>query len=396
MVANLFIEGQIGSYDGEDGVELMDLVAQLENAKSRTRETITSVLVHVKSPGGLVETGEQMASWMEDLKKEYQVDTITNGNVASIATIPYLAGQRRIIRVMDKLMIHNPWARPEGDAKALKEYAAELEKKEKEIASIYADKTGVSIDAIRSFMSNETIIDYEKAIELNFATEKEVENVEVFAYLKSNKKKEDQIPTKIMKKLEKVVDYFMKIIDKDEKKVMLDMTTSEGVKLFADVEDMESLMGATLMIVPEEGDPTPTPAAEYLLDSGETLVTDENGVITEVKAKEEEEMSEVQKLTKRIEELTSENATALAKEKEATEKLESLKTGEFAENVLALSKGLKEVEDEKKELALFKTEFKIPKNKTFAKFTEDKVNKTLESMKDRRKEYKTKSASAVN
>ncbi len=137
--------------------------------------------IYIKSGGGSMIEGFAIYNKIEALKKEgYNIRTIANGLVGSIATVVFLAGDKRVMQSGTEFFIHNPWANASGDAEAFAKYSKELEQAENELAEFYASKTGLKFDKVKELMKENTTLRAEETIELGFATESELK---VFAFM---------------------------------------------------------------------------------------------------------------------------------------------------------------------------------------------------------------------
>ena len=69
------------------------------------------------------------------------------------------------------MMIHNAWAHASGEAADLRKVADELDRLGGQMAEIYAWRTGVEMDVVRSMMDAETWMSGEEACAAGFADE---------------------------------------------------------------------------------------------------------------------------------------------------------------------------------------------------------------------------------
>ena len=69
--------------------------------------------VRISSPGGSAFDGIAMHTILSRLS---DVDTYADSAVASSATLPFMAGKRRVMAQGSSLFIHNPWRIVAGDA----------------------------------------------------------------------------------------------------------------------------------------------------------------------------------------------------------------------------------------------------------------------------------------
>lgn len=181
-------EGVIGSYKDETGkeirgIELIDVIAQVKQFPQAK-----SFLVHVQSPGGLVDTGDSIYDYLESLKAQgISVNTITDGDVGSIATKPFLAGTTRTIVEGHELFIHNPWTQPQpGDSNQITMELHALKQKEVELRAFYQKHTNITDIGLKGLMDKETGMNADQAVTLGFATQKIGKKIKAFALLKNS------------------------------------------------------------------------------------------------------------------------------------------------------------------------------------------------------------------
>lgn len=201
MQGHIYIHGNIGSFTSEKGVEtkgveLLDVISQV-----KSQPKATSFLAHIGSPGGLVDTGDQIYDYLQSLKVNgINVDTISDSytdtetgelksGVGSIATKIFLAGTNRSIIDGHEFFIHNPWTQPQaGDSVAIKAELKALEQKETELRSFYQQHTKVTDTGLKGLMDNQTGMNADQAVTLGFATKKiTAQKVKAFAQLNNNK-----------------------------------------------------------------------------------------------------------------------------------------------------------------------------------------------------------------
>lgn len=205
MTGDIYLNGQIGSgYDEQGnfvkGVELVDVISSV-----RALGDVEAINVHINSPGGFVDVGDMIYSYLDHLKKEKKITTIAEKLVGSIATKIFLVGDERLIGDGDEFFIHNPSVNPgQSDANKLIAYAEHVAETESNLRKFYAEKTGNPEEALKPLMDVETSLDADKAIKLGFATGRKKEKV--YAKVKSNmsliddvlKLAKSMLPTKAM------------------------------------------------------------------------------------------------------------------------------------------------------------------------------------------------------
>lgn len=150
-------------------VNLDEVQRQLKEANGE------DVTVKIRSFGGDVETGftiyNELRRYAKDNKAK--VTTLGEGQVASIATVIFLAGDERILTEHTEPFVHNAWTYEMGDSKTLKRVADVLEKCNTKIAEHYALHTDLTKEEALQLMENETSITPEEAVAMRFATKVE-------------------------------------------------------------------------------------------------------------------------------------------------------------------------------------------------------------------------------
>jgi ATP-dependent Clp protease, protease subunit len=168
MEGSIYISGQIGRVGGMPGVELVDVISQVQK-----QGEATSFNVYINSDGGYVQVGIDIYNYLKSL--EVPINTIGVGVVASIATVIFMAGSKRTLRKGAEFMIHLPAGKAQGTSEDFKQYIEVMEKAEKQILSIYKAETGLSDEALLPLLKNETWMDAETALSMKFTTEAEIE-----------------------------------------------------------------------------------------------------------------------------------------------------------------------------------------------------------------------------
>jgi len=151
---------------GEVGSEItLETVIAAVNATD-TKEPIN---VHIHSGGGSVYDGLAIYNYFKNLEQE--VNTVSNGLVASIASIIFLAGKNRTINNTDNFLIHLPMSGAQGNAEDLEKTAKELRNIEDKLATIYANETSLSKESALEFMKKDEMLNVEWLKENNFVNE---------------------------------------------------------------------------------------------------------------------------------------------------------------------------------------------------------------------------------
>lgn len=156
-MSDLLLYGAIG-WD----VMALDVVREVSKAKG---EKLT---VRVNSPGGYVWEGLAIAN---AIKGHGNTTTHVDGLAASMGSVIFLAGKRRLMATGSRLMIHNPTSYAGGEANDLRAEADVLDGIANDMAAMYSEVTGgkVSVDKAREMMDAETWLSPDEAVALGFA-----------------------------------------------------------------------------------------------------------------------------------------------------------------------------------------------------------------------------------
>jgi ATP-dependent protease ClpP protease subunit len=374
MVGHIYIYGDIGKTGMDNGngfIELEDVMAQVH--KAQRQGDVSEWLVHVKSPGGLKHVGDKIYDYLNELKdKNTVVNSITDGDVGSIATKIFLVGQNRTIVGNHEFFIHNPWIDGvTGEAKDFEDIGAEMREMEDELAKFYADITGHKKGGILSLMEDGSGIRGQMAVDLGFATQhKQDVQVKVFAMTKPVEEKKHKqtksTKTKKMSKYKKFKSMVSKLVEALENNEVkdLDIPMPEGATIrIADAETEEMAAGKAAILVAADGSEQQAPEGEHMTADGRTVVVDTDGMIVSISAPE----NEMEALKNKIKEL--EGKLAAKEKKEEDVDSEDLKV--LLKDMKKATKKAKKKEAEflalQQEMRAIKTEYKIPENKVFNK-----------------------------
>ena len=315
MIGKIFITGLIGSIESEKGVELLDVIEQVKK-----QPLAESFNVYINSEGGVVDVGFDIYDYLSNIDKP--ITTIANGLCASIATVIYMAGSKRIINSNCKFMVHLPMIM--GDYMNSKDMEGEidsLKKLETTLVSFYNKTAGIEKEAIYPLMKNETFLSAEQAVTLGFATESQKE-FKAVAYFKQPKINKQMSETKINQDdknwLENQFTKIMKAFP--TKKVNLILQDENGAEVNFDAldEDATPAIGDVAVI---DGEPA---NGSYIMPSlgGVTAVFSE-GILTEIIEVEDDAVDEMAALKSENERLTNELSTQVNAVAELNGKVEA-------------------------------------------------------------------------
>ena len=169
MVGKINIIGDIGTFENVDGVEfsgveLVDVISQV-----RKQPNATSFDVYINSDGGVVDTGYDIFNYLKSLG--LPIRTIGQGVVASIATVIFMAGSKRIVTSGTKFMIHLPMGGISfATAAEMENHSKVMRQTENEIIGFYSKHLNLSKEAITPLLRNETWLTENQLKDLGFVT----------------------------------------------------------------------------------------------------------------------------------------------------------------------------------------------------------------------------------
>ncbi|WP_430009854.1 head maturation protease, ClpP-related [Methylophaga lonarensis] len=156
---------EIRIYDviGWPFVEADEFLSALDNLQADT------IKVRINSPGGSVFEGMAIYNALADSKRHVitQVDSLA----ASMASVIAMSGKERLMYKSAQLMIHNPWTIMMGDHRDFNHEADLLESIRDQLAEIYVQVSGQSMETIQQWMDDTTWMTGSKALENKFVTE---------------------------------------------------------------------------------------------------------------------------------------------------------------------------------------------------------------------------------
>lgn len=156
------------------GVSASDFASKLSG--------VTGALeVHINSGGGDVFDGIAIGNAIRAHKGP--VTTVVDGIAASIASVIFQAGRKRVVADGSMLMIHDAWGACMGSAAEMTAMAATLEKVSDNLAGIYASRAGLTPGEWRDRMRTETWYTADEAIAAGLADQKGEHGAELPASL---------------------------------------------------------------------------------------------------------------------------------------------------------------------------------------------------------------------
>lgn len=272
------IKGDIGT-----DVKLVDVISQVKK-----QPDASSFKVIINSVGGYVEDAFQIYRYIKSLG--IPIHTIGENIVASIATIIFLAGEKRSIYDNTKFHIHLPILTVISGANSEQlDYASkELKKIEADMIAVYNKATSIESEQLSTLMRNETDLTKEQLFNFGFITDNS--ELKIAAKLIINKTKEEM--TEEQKKEGKsILDELKSIIKgfkKDDVVALKELYTADEKKLeFPDLNEEDNLkVGINVLI-----DGSTAEDGNYTLKDGRTIVV-VDGKVSEIKEEKEDEEEE--------------------------------------------------------------------------------------------------------
>ena len=133
------------------------VVAQLLFLESENPDK--DISLYINSPGGSVSAGLSIFDTMQFIKPD--VSTLCMGIAASMGSFLLMAGAKgkRMALPNSRVMIHQPSGGAQGQATDIEIHAREILKTREQLNKIYAERTGQTIDKIRSDMERDMFMD---------------------------------------------------------------------------------------------------------------------------------------------------------------------------------------------------------------------------------------------
>lgn len=234
--------------------------------------------VRLHCDGGSVTEGWAMYDRLRATGKE--ITCIVEGNAASMATVILMAApkERRKAYENAHILVHNPWAvvMTAADADDMQKMANDLKAEQERLVNLYVERCGVDRDTIQSLMDEDKFITAAEAKELGIIGEI-IPPISAKVRTTTNPINMNEVNVKAS------------LLDRMLAKLGF-KTLDEAASLEIKALELSTADGQTLTIEREEGQPqvgdAASPDGEWLMPDGTTIVV-ENGVITDIKPKED-------------------------------------------------------------------------------------------------------------
>jgi ATP-dependent protease ClpP protease subunit len=131
--------------------------------------TVSTIELHINSPGGFVPDAIAMYNALRD--HEAEIVVTVDALAASAASVIAMAGDRVIMNRNAEVMVHDPSWLVFGNAEDMREAAEFLDRVGANLASIYAARCGGTVAEWRDVMLAETWFSAEEAVKAGLADE---------------------------------------------------------------------------------------------------------------------------------------------------------------------------------------------------------------------------------
>lgn len=147
--AKLYLYDVIDSWGGDWGISAKEFTGALAELGD-----VSQINLHVNSPGG--ECYEGIAILNALRRHPANVTAVVDGIAASAASFITCGVDEVVMARNSEMMIHDAWGIALGPAADMRAMAEQLDKISNNIASVYAAKSGATVEACREFMLAET------------------------------------------------------------------------------------------------------------------------------------------------------------------------------------------------------------------------------------------------
>jgi ATP-dependent Clp protease, protease subunit len=261
---NLYLNGEVG-YE-----------MNLENIQKNWNDKTTDV--YINSIGGDVWAGIAIYNFL----KEKQITTHTNGVVASIASIIFLAGKKRIVNQYDDFLIHLPMTSVFGNTQDIDVVKNDLKNIENKLAKIYESETSMTFEMAIEQMKKEEFVTPDWLVENGFANE----IYEFKAVAKIINNNQNQKMTEFSDDQKSWFEQFFTKIENALKPKVKNLLVQDGTGTEIDFYELEA--DATPKVGDKAKVNNENANGEFVMPSGDTYVF-ESGVLTEIKTAEDVE-----------------------------------------------------------------------------------------------------------
>lgn len=130
---------------------------------------VKNIRVRINSPGGSAIDGLAIYNLLNG--HDAHVEMIVDGIAASAASLIVMAGDHIVMPDNTFMLVHNPRGVAMGEPDDMRKAAEQLDTLRDSFAKIYADRTGLTVDAVKSLMDEDCLMGAAEAHRTGFADE---------------------------------------------------------------------------------------------------------------------------------------------------------------------------------------------------------------------------------
>lgn len=161
--ANLDDTVHVSIYDsiGSGGLSAQEFINNINSFQNTSK-----IVLDISSEGGSVQDGVAIYNALKNHPASIEVHI--TGWALSVASVIAMAGDAIYMAENGLMMIHNAWSHGSGNAEEMRKLANILEKASGTIIDIYAAKTSLSVNKIKSMCDVETWMTAQEALDYGF------------------------------------------------------------------------------------------------------------------------------------------------------------------------------------------------------------------------------------
>lgn len=171
-IANLPKAKRTGNVDFDTETSSIWLDGEIDDStviavRNGLKQMRSRVTLYINSPGGYVASGVGLYTELSQLP--LGLTTVCTGLCASIASVVFQAGEKRLMASGSLMMIHQPWSVTSGNSQELQKQIEILDRFQEAMLEIYSRRTGKTAAVITKLLQSETWYTSSEAVAENFA-----------------------------------------------------------------------------------------------------------------------------------------------------------------------------------------------------------------------------------
>ena len=162
-VAVIRLYDPVDSWGESWGVSAKEMATALDGLP----DTVTEIRLHINSPGGEVYEGIAILNLLRN--HSARVVALVDGVAASAASFIACGADEVVMARNAEIMIHDAWGLCVGNAEDMRKLAEDFDRLSANIASVYTEKAGGTVEQWRAAMRDETWYSADEAVEAGLA-----------------------------------------------------------------------------------------------------------------------------------------------------------------------------------------------------------------------------------